>query len=116
ESRAVAEDACAKVSISYEPLPAAVDMETALDPATAVIQPALGDNLCFQRLNETGQVDAAFAAAHRVVEATFYSGRHTGATLDPRRLQSRLGQADGLSFHPGAAHDAERVRQTPRPA
>ena len=33
ESRAVAEDAVAKVDVDYEPLPAAVDMETALDPA-----------------------------------------------------------------------------------
>jgi aerobic carbon-monoxide dehydrogenase large subunit len=95
ESRAIAEDACAKVSISYEPLPAAVDMETALDPATAVVQPALGDNLCFQRLNETSQVDAAFAAAHRVVEATFHSGRHTGATLEPRSILADYNRGSG---------------------
>src|SRR5262247_2475809 len=37
ESRAVAEDACAKVGVSYEPLAAAVEMETALDPAAPVI-------------------------------------------------------------------------------
>ena len=36
-------------------------METALDPATPVIHPELGDNLCFQRVNETGKVDEAFA-------------------------------------------------------
>src|SRR4029434_2884523 len=72
DSRAGAADAAAKVAVAYEPLPAAVDMETALDPASVVIHPALGDNLCFQRLNETGKVEEAFAAAHRVVEATFY--------------------------------------------
>ena len=31
DSRAIAEDAAAKVAVAYEPLPAAVDMETALD-------------------------------------------------------------------------------------
>ena len=95
ESRALAEDASAKVQIAYEPLPAAVDMEAALDPATPVIHPALGDNLCFQRLNESGKVDAAFAAAHRVVEAIFHSGRHTGATLEPRSILADYNRASG---------------------
>ncbi len=95
DSRAVAEDAAAKVAVAYEPLAAAVDMETALDPASVVIHPALGDNLCFQRLNETGKVEEAFAAAHRVVEATFYSGRHTGATLEPRSILADYNRASG---------------------
>ena len=48
--------------------------------------PDLGDNLCFQRVNESGKVDEAFAAAHKVVEATFHSARHTGVTLEPRSI------------------------------
>ena len=95
DSRAVAEDAAAKVAVAYEPLPAAVDMETALDPASVVIHPLLGDNLCFERLNETGKVEEAFAAAHRVVEATFHSGRHTGATLEPRSILADYNRASG---------------------
>jgi carbon-monoxide dehydrogenase large subunit len=86
ETRAIAEDAAAKVDVSYEPLPAAVDMETALSPGTPVIHPELGDNLCFQRVNESGNVDQAFAAAHKVVEATFHTARHTGLTLEPRSI------------------------------
>src|SRR5262245_31469609 len=86
ETRAVAEDAAAKVNVSYEPLPAAVDMETALSPGAPVIHPELGDNLCFQRVNESGNVDQAFAAAHKVVEATFHTARHTGLTLEPRSI------------------------------
>jgi CO/xanthine dehydrogenase Mo-binding subunit len=95
DSRAVAEDAAAKVAVAYEPLAAAVDMEAALDPATIVIHPTLGDNLCFQRLNETGKVEEAIAAAHRVVEATFLSGRHTGATLEPRSILADYNRASG---------------------
>ena len=93
ESRAVAEDAVAQVRIDYEPLPAAVDMETALRPATPVIHPELGDNLCFQRVNESGKVDEAFAAAHKIVEATFHSGRHTGVTLEPRSILADYNRA-----------------------
>jgi carbon-monoxide dehydrogenase large subunit len=95
DSRAIAEDAAAKVAVAYQPLAAAVDMETALDPASVVIHPELGDNLCFQRLNESGKVEEAFAAAHRVVEATFHSGRHTGATLEPRSILADYNRGSG---------------------
>ena len=93
ESRAIAEDAVAKVNVTYEPLPAAVDMETALAPDAPVIHPDLGDNLCFQRVNESGKVDDAFAAAHKVVEATFHTGRHTGVTLEPRSILADYNRA-----------------------
>jgi carbon-monoxide dehydrogenase large subunit len=95
QTRAAAEDAVARISVSYEPLPAAVDMETALVPGVPVIHPELGDNLCFQRVNESGDVDAAFAAAHKVVEATFHTGRHTGLTLEPRSILADYNRASG---------------------
>ncbi|MBX9588950.1 MAG: xanthine dehydrogenase family protein molybdopterin-binding subunit [Hyphomonadaceae bacterium] len=95
ESRAAAEDAVAKVDIAYEPLPAAVDMETALAPGAAVIHADLGDNLCFERVNESGKVDEAFAAAHRIVEATFHTARHTGLTLEPRSILADYNRASG---------------------
>jgi carbon-monoxide dehydrogenase large subunit len=91
ESRALAEDAAAKVRVDYETLPAVVDMETAL--AVPPIHPELGDNLCFQRVNDAGKVDDAFANAHRVVEATFHSGRHTGVTLEPRSILADYNRA-----------------------
>jgi aerobic carbon-monoxide dehydrogenase large subunit len=100
ETRAIAEDAAAKVKVAYEPLPAAVDMEAALGPETPVIHPDLGDNLCFQRVNESGSVDEAFAAAHKVVEATFHTGRHTGLTLEPRSILADFNRASGkLTVH-----------------
>ena len=100
ETRATAEDAAAKVHVAYEPLPAAVDMETALDPGTPVIHPELGDNLCFQRVNESGNVEQAFAGAHKVVEATFHTARHTGLTLEPRSILADYNRASAkLTVH-----------------
>ncbi len=100
ESRALAEDAIALVAVRYEPLPAVVDMETALDAATPVIHKDLGDNLMFQRVNETGQVDEAFKTAFKVVEATFHTGRHTGVTLEPRSILADYNRASGrLTVH-----------------
>ena len=93
DSRAIAEDAIAKIEVTYEPLPATVDMETALLASEPVIHPDLGDNLCFQRTNESGKVDEAFAAAHKVVEATYHTGRHTGVTLEPRSILADYNRA-----------------------
>jgi carbon-monoxide dehydrogenase large subunit len=84
ETREQAEDALQLIHVEIEQLPAVVDMETALDPATPLIHPELGDNLCFTRKLDVGQVDEAFAKADAVVETTFEFGRHTGVTLEPR--------------------------------
>ncbi len=95
ESRAVAEDAVAKLAVDWEPLPPVVDMETALSPGTPPIHPELGDNLMFERLNESGDVEAAFKSAHKVIEATYHTGRHTGVPMEPRSILADFNRADG---------------------
>ncbi len=84
ETRARAEDAMALLDVQWEDLPAVLEAETALDPATPLIHPDLGDNLCFERKLDTGGVDEAFARADAVFEETYHFGRHTGVTLEPR--------------------------------
>ena len=84
ETRARAEDALALLEVEWEDLPAVLDTETALDAATPLIHPELGDNLCFERRLDTGGVDEAFARADAVFEETYVFGRHTGVTLEPR--------------------------------
>ncbi|HEX3938191.1 MAG TPA: xanthine dehydrogenase family protein molybdopterin-binding subunit [Xanthobacteraceae bacterium] len=85
-TRAQAEDACALIEVAYEVLPAVTDAETALDAATPVIHPALGDNLTFERTLNAGEPDKGFAEADAVVETTFTFGRHTGVTNEPRAI------------------------------
>jgi carbon-monoxide dehydrogenase large subunit len=85
-TRAQAEDACALVHVDYEVLPAVTDAETALDAATPVIHPALGDNLTFERTLNAGDPDKGFAEADAVVDTTFVFGRHTGVTNEPRAI------------------------------
>jgi carbon-monoxide dehydrogenase large subunit len=100
DSRAAAEDGVAALAVEWEPLPAQLDMETALDPGAVVIHPELGDNLVFTRTAEKGDVAAAMTAAHKVVEATFLTGRHTGVTLEPRSIVADWNRADGtLTVH-----------------
>jgi CO/xanthine dehydrogenase Mo-binding subunit len=86
ETRALAEDAVARVVVRWEPLSAVVDPEAALRPDTPVIHPELGDNLAYESSLEAGDVAAAFASADVVVEETFTTGRHTGVSLEPRTL------------------------------
>lgn len=99
-TRAQAEDAAELVAIDWEELPAVTDPETALDPATPVIHPELGDNLVFGLDLDKGDVDAAFARADAVVEETFHFGRHTGVTVEPRAVIADYDPADGsLTCH-----------------
>lgn len=84
ETRVQAEDALQQLVVDWQALPAVLDPETALDAATPVIHPELGDNLCFARQLDTGGVDEAFARADAVFEETYRFGRHTGVTLEPR--------------------------------
>jgi aerobic carbon-monoxide dehydrogenase large subunit len=95
ETRAQAEDALAYVQVEWEELPLATDMATALDPATPLIHPELGDNLCFSRSLNVGQVDEAFASADVVASIDFEFGRHTGVTLEPRSQIAHWNPADG---------------------
>ncbi|MBM3558358.1 MAG: xanthine dehydrogenase family protein [Alphaproteobacteria bacterium] len=85
-TRAEAEDAAATIVVDWEELPAVTDPETALDPATPVIHPELGDNLAFENRHDIGDVDDAFRRAAVVVEQTFHFARHTGTTLEPRAI------------------------------
>jgi len=85
-TRADAEDACALIAVDYEALAAVTDAETALDPATPVIHPELGDNLAFERALTAGDPDQGFADADAIAETTFVFGRHTGVTNEPRAI------------------------------
>ncbi|MGB8621312.1 MAG: xanthine dehydrogenase family protein molybdopterin-binding subunit [Paracoccaceae bacterium] len=85
-SRAQAEDAAELVDVSYEPLEPVTDPVAALEPDATVIHPELGDNLCFQRGIDAGEVDRAFKEAAHVVETTMRFNRHTGVTLEPRSI------------------------------
>jgi carbon-monoxide dehydrogenase large subunit len=111
DGRAAAEDGAALVEIDWQELPAVTGMETALDPATPVLHPELGDNLTFRRDIETGAVDAAFAAAARFVEAVFHTGRHTGVCLEGRAILADWNHAEQhLTVY--QSHQAPHMMQT----
>ncbi len=93
DSRAQAEDAVEHIAVDWEPLPVVVDMDESL-AGTHVIHPGFDDNVCFRRELDTGEVDAAFAAADVIVEETYEFGRHTGVTLEGRALLADYNAAE----------------------
>ncbi len=93
ETRAQAEDALGHVEAEWEELPVVTDMEAALR-GDHVIHPELGDNVCFRRELNAGEVDAAFAKADLVVEETYDFGRHTGVCLETRSILADYNAAE----------------------
>ena len=82
-SRAVAEDAAERVEVDLEPLPAATD---ATAPPPAALFEHTPDNLASLIGEGFGDVDAAFARAHRVVRLVFRTGRHSAVPMETRGL------------------------------
>jgi carbon-monoxide dehydrogenase large subunit len=85
-SRAAAEDAAALVTVEYDPLPAVLDPDAAVTPDAPLIHPELGDNVIYETRLSAGDVEAAFARAHKVYSRAFTTGRHTGVPIEPRGL------------------------------
>lgn len=65
--RYVAEDACQRIEVDYEPLPAVVDAFQAMEPEAPRLHDTLDSNVVFQRCFRFGDVEADFARADRVV-------------------------------------------------
>jgi CO/xanthine dehydrogenase Mo-binding subunit len=91
ESEGAAEEALAKLVITYEVLPAVVDPELAMAPGAPVIHPKQADlariadparNLVGEVHGHIGDVEAGFAEADAIHEGTYHSQRTQHAPLE----------------------------------
>jgi carbon-monoxide dehydrogenase large subunit len=82
--RATAEDAAEQILVEYDPLPPITGMDAALAPGAPLVDDALPTNLVSHQSFTTGDPEARFAAAHRVVEARFVQHRQTHVPMEPR--------------------------------
>ena len=84
--RYAARDALELIEVEYEPLPAVVDVRTALDPGTPVVrdeQPGRTDNHCYDwEAGDAAATDAAFARAEVVVRQELVYPRVHPAPLE----------------------------------
>jgi carbon-monoxide dehydrogenase large subunit len=86
ETAAQGHDAVGVIEIDYEPLPPVVDPEAALAPGAPVIFPELHTNRSLAHRWRQGDVEAAFAAASRVVRLRVVQQRLSAVSLEPRAV------------------------------
>jgi aerobic carbon-monoxide dehydrogenase large subunit len=93
-SRYVAEDAAEEVMVDYEPLPAVVDLDTALEPGAPRIHEGLDSNLAAHVVQKKGDYEAARAKADVVIRRRFSYDRGAAAAIENRGV---VAQWDGRS-------------------
>ncbi|MCW0212175.1 MAG: xanthine dehydrogenase family protein molybdopterin-binding subunit [Pseudonocardia sp.] len=83
---ATARDALDLIEVDYEPLPAVVDVEAALEPGSPLVHEELGTNHCYTWPLATGDVEAAFAEADVVVQGRYLQQRVIPSPMETRAV------------------------------
>ena len=96
KSRYVAEDAADLVQVRYEPLPAVVDPERALEPDAPVLHEAVGSNLANNRRLVYGDPDGAFREADVVVRERFKFPKYGSTPIETYGVVARWDALDGV--------------------
>jgi 2-furoyl-CoA dehydrogenase large subunit len=94
-SRYVAEDGAERVRVDYEPLPAVVDPERALEPDAPVLHGAVGSNLASHRRLVYGDPDRAFREADIVVTERFRFPKYASTPVETYGITACWDPADG---------------------
>ena len=82
DTRAIAEDAAELVEVAYEPLPHVIDVEQALDPASAQVHPEHGSNVLLDKTFVWGEVERHFAEAPRKLSFRVTWGRSSTVPIE----------------------------------
>jgi aerobic carbon-monoxide dehydrogenase large subunit len=82
--RYLAEDAAALVRVEYEPLDPVLDAAESLAGRAPLVDEDLPSNVVYRDRFTAGDVDGAFARAHRVVRTRFSHQRMTHAPIETR--------------------------------
>jgi carbon-monoxide dehydrogenase large subunit len=81
-----ARDAAELVAVDYEPLPVVLDMEKALQKDSPVIYQDFGTNQAFTHAMKSGDINAAYKKADRVVKVRLLNQRVAPTAMEPRSL------------------------------
>lgn len=106
----LAEDAADAVEVTYELLPPVLDPQAALgEGAPALFDGHTNEAVCIDK--EYGDVEAAFAAAHRVVSGRYVVGRHSGVPMETRGCvaEPEPGRRQLFMWGPVHVHDSQRI-------
>ena len=95
DTRARAEDAAERIEVDWEPLPAVVDLDAAVEPSASLLHPEWGTNVAIAFTHGIGDVDAAFASADVSISETFHIQRYVGMPLETRGVVAAWDRRDG---------------------
>src|SRR5438132_1166933 len=70
--------------VAYDPLPAVVDVDRAVDPDAPTLYPEWGDNLVYRTQAAHGDIQSAFAAADVVIRQRVSYPRHAPLPIETR--------------------------------
>jgi carbon-monoxide dehydrogenase large subunit len=84
DSRYAAEDAAELVTVEFETLPAVVDAEAALKPASAVLHEQYKTNMIGEFMLRKGDPDAVFARAAHKLRRRFHHHRYAAIPMECR--------------------------------
>lgn len=105
----IARDAIDLIHVEYEELPAILTPEEALDPRAPAVHPGRENNIAHDIRFERGNVEAAFAQAHLVHEATYSTHAQYPGYLEPMATVATL-DPDGRLQVWTSTHSAHLVR------
>ena len=92
--RYLAEDAADAVVVDYEPLPAVVDAERALEPDAPILHEEVGTNLANHRRLVYGDPDRAFAEADVVIRERFRFPKYGSTPIETYGIVARWDPID----------------------
>ncbi|MGN6095096.1 MAG: xanthine dehydrogenase family protein molybdopterin-binding subunit [Bosea sp. (in: a-proteobacteria)] len=112
ETADLAREACERVAVDYDILPAVTELAAAAAPGAAQIWPEAPGNLALRyRRGDEQAVAAAFASAAHVVSCRLVNNRIAAAALEPRAALGVFEKAGGryrLSLSGASVHDIRR--------
>ena len=82
EDRYLAEDALQAIRVDYDPLPAVVDVEKAIEESAPILHPKVGTNLINHRKLRYGDPDTAFAQADVIVGEKYFFPKYSSTPLE----------------------------------
>ena len=96
DSRYLAEDAAELVEVEYEPLPAAVEIESLLESDSPLVHPGHGSNVLVRKNFEWGPVEADFAASEQTLSYRARWGRSSTVPIETFGVLSRWDAVRGI--------------------
>ncbi len=105
DNRYLAEDAVDAVSVDYEPLPAVVDPEAAMEVGAALVHEEAGSNIVYKYHFATDGIDKVFQDADIVIKEKIRSHRITACPIETRAyLASFNKEEDSLTMWSATAN------------